>query len=92
MATSRSLREVAVMSSPSTRTRPALGASSPARMRSVVDLPEPEGPSRAKNSPGSITRSRPFSAATAPWLLRISSKLDLPAPVTAVLHPSRRRP
>ena len=34
------------------KTRPPLGASSPAISRSVVLLPEPEGPSRAKNSPG----------------------------------------
>ena len=39
--------------------------------RNVVDLPEPDGPSRAKNSRGSISRSMPFSASKLPNFLRI---------------------
>ena len=31
--------------------RPEVGSSSPAIMRSVVVLPQPDGPSRQKNSP-----------------------------------------
>src|SRR6185312_3437571 len=34
-------------------TVPEEGAPSPAMMRSAVDLPQPEGPSRLRNSPGS---------------------------------------
>ena len=34
----------------------------PARQLSAVDLPQPEGPSRAMNSPGSMERSIPSSA------------------------------
>ena len=37
--------------SPSSRIRPAVGTSKPASIRSVVVLPQPEGPSREKNSP-----------------------------------------
>src|SRR5437016_5167296 len=39
-----------VTATPSRRTRPALGRSSPATIRSRVDLPQPEGPSRQMKS------------------------------------------
>src|SRR5690606_6715013 len=45
-----------VMFWPSRNTRPSLGFSKPARMRSRVDLPEPEPPSRANISPRLILR------------------------------------
>ena len=38
------------MSSPSSRMRPSSGVSKPASMRSSVVLPQPDGPSSAKNS------------------------------------------
>ena len=38
-------------SAPWSRTRPAVGSSKPAIIRSVVVLPEPDGPSIEKNSP-----------------------------------------
>ena len=44
----RAVRSVRMASSP------ALGRSSPAAMRSRVDLPQPEGPTRQVNSPGAI--------------------------------------
>src|SRR6266508_306178 len=37
---------------------PMSAVSSPARQRSVVVLPQPLGPRRTRNSPGSISRSR----------------------------------
>jgi hypothetical protein len=37
-------------------------SSSPAIMRSVVDLPQPEGPTRTTNSPSLISRLMPFTA------------------------------
>ena len=59
---------------------PWSGASSPAMTRSVVDLPEPEGPSRAKNSPrldlevdalqrleGAVVLAMPLEARRRPW-------------------------
>ena len=46
----------AEMSLPSTSTRPERGRANPAITRSSVDFPEPEGPSSAKNSPGSMAR------------------------------------
>src|SRR5512141_1385816 len=56
-------------------TRPPFNGSSPARMRSVVVLPEPDGPSSAKNSPGSMSRSMPCSTVTAPWRLTMPRML-----------------
>jgi hypothetical protein len=42
--------------------RPRSGDSSPARQRSVVVLPQPDGPSSTRNSPSSIVRFRLFAA------------------------------
>src|SRR3954467_2755515 len=50
--------------------RPTSGRSNPAISLSVVVLPDPEGPSSVKNSPGAISRSTPSTAATPPQLLR----------------------
>jgi len=50
------LRRRSTMSSPSIRMRPPSGATKPATMRRVVDLPQPDGPSREKNSPEAILR------------------------------------
>ena len=45
---------------------PLLGSSKPAIIRSVVVLPEPEGPSKVKNSPRWTSRSIPATATTSP--------------------------
>ena len=52
------------MSLPSTVTAPPVGRSSPPSMCSKVDLPEPEVPTIATNSPSSTARSTPSSAFT----------------------------
>src|SRR3954462_11244443 len=41
---------------------PAVGSSSPAIMRSVVVLPQPEGPSRQRNWPSSTVKLAAFTA------------------------------
>ena len=41
----------------------ALSSSRPAIMRSSVDLPQPDGPTRTRNSPSAISRSIPATAA-----------------------------
>src|SRR5437588_6397241 len=46
-----------VISSPSMRISPDVGASSPATRPSSVDLPLPEGPTTATNCPSGIVRS-----------------------------------
>ena len=47
---------------PPIRTSPAVGGSSPPIMRSKVVLPQPEGPSRTRNSPSVLARSIPSTA------------------------------
>ena len=53
---SRAEARLSVTSSPASRIRPEVGNSSPAIMRKVVVLPQPDGPSRQKNSPSSTTK------------------------------------
>src|ERR1044071_2400431 len=55
-----------VMSSPSISTLPELTVSSPAMMRSSVDLPQPEGPTKTTNSPSAILRSTAWITAMPP--------------------------
>ena len=52
---------------PSMRTSPARGRSRPATRLSVVDLPQPDGPTSATSSPSATSRSTPRSARTAPY-------------------------
>ena len=51
MFTGRLFGGSCAMSLPSIRMRPSVGVSKPASMRSNVVLPQPDGPSSAKNSP-----------------------------------------
>src|SRR5690625_1139758 len=51
-------------------TRPPSTSSSPATMRKVVDLPQPEGPRRTRNSPGSARKLTPSTATVSPQTLR----------------------
>ena len=52
------------MSLPSTLTEPEVGRSKPPSMWRRVDLPEPEVPTMATNSPASTLRSTPSKALT----------------------------
>jgi len=45
---------------------PDVMSSSPAIIRSSVDLPQPEGPTNTTNSPDLIVRSMPWITLTAP--------------------------
>ena len=54
------------MSVPSSRMLPSSGVSKPASMRNKVLLPQPDGPSSAKNSPARISRERLLTATTPP--------------------------
>src|SRR5438477_867422 len=66
MVTSRAWAGRSVTSSSPIHTRPALGTSSPATTRSVVVLPQPDGPSSVRNSPGSRVRETSSTATVAP--------------------------
>ncbi|MET4761096.1 hypothetical protein ABH970_001468 [Bradyrhizobium ottawaense] len=61
---SRSFGGTSLTTSPSIMMSPSLMSSSPAIMRSVVDLPQPEGPTRTMNSWSAISRSMPRTAST----------------------------
>ena len=52
------------ISSPLMRIEPAVGSSSPATIRRVVVLPQPDGPSREKNSPSPMVRLTSSTAVT----------------------------
>src|ERR1700751_1489875 len=54
------------ISLPSTSTTPESAVSKPARMRSAVVLPQPDGPSSATSSPGAMSRVSASSARTVP--------------------------
>jgi len=54
--------------------RPAVGSSKPASMRSSVDLPQPEAPSRAKNSRSKTVSDRLLTAVKSPNRLVTLSK------------------
>ena len=51
---------------PSISMVPVLGGAKPAIMRSVVVLPQPDGPSSETNSPFLSSREKSATAATAP--------------------------
>src|SRR5215218_2458291 len=61
------------MSSPPRVIRPVSGCSKPAIIRRVVVFPDPDGPSRVKNSPSPTCRSTPSTATTSPYVLRAPS-------------------
>src|SRR5205085_10151178 len=65
----------AVTSRPPMQTVPEVGASRPAMMRSVVDLPQPEGPSSTQNEPASTSNEMPSSARDSPQCLATFSSL-----------------
>ena len=64
--TSRSFAARSVTSVPSISTRPSVTGSSPATMRSVVVLPQPEGPSSVTRSPCSTRNDTRSTAVTPP--------------------------
>ena len=66
MGVSRSWTGTSFIRRPPMHTSPSVGASSPAIIRSVVVLPQPDGPMIAMNSPAAISRSRRCTAVKSP--------------------------
>src|SRR2546430_1585402 len=62
---------------------PDVGRSSPAIMRSRVVFPEPEEPSRTRNSPSRIDRSTPSTAWRSPKCF-LRRRISMPATVGAL--------
>ena len=67
---------------------PPVGSTSPEIMLSVVVLPQPDGPTRIRNSPSWISRSIPLTAAKLPNCLTRSLST---IPATRRSFPARRR-
>src|SRR5689334_17328067 len=67
------------------RTRPWVGCSKPAMTRRLVVLPQPDGPSRLRNSPGSIARST-LSRPTTPPGNRLESVSSSTTGSGAIAH------
>src|SRR3954449_5116714 len=59
---SRSFGERSLTTSPPIFSSPLEMSSSPAIMRSAVDFPQPDGPTRITNSPSAMSRLRSFTA------------------------------
>ncbi len=62
MAMSRSLGATSLTTRVPMRIVPAVASSSPASIRSAVDLPEPDGPTSTISSPSRTSRSRSLTA------------------------------
>ena len=66
-----------VTSAPPIMIAPDVGSSSPAIMRSVVVLPQPEGPSKVTRVPAAIVNEMSLTAATSPYsLLTFRNSID----------------
>jgi hypothetical protein len=77
MAMSRSRARLNVTSSPPSRMLPEVGNSSPATIRKVVVLPQPEGPRRQKKSPSSTVKLVSFTATKEPnCVTRVSTRIS----------------
>ena len=89
MAMSRSLGPSWLTTWPPMAISPTLMLSSPAIIDSKVDLPQPEGPTRIRNSPSATSMSMPCSTSTGPKRLRTLRMLRLAMVRWSI--PSRRR-
>src|SRR5262245_27475530 len=72
---------VSLTRSPSMRNSPSLISSSPAIMRSSVDLPQPDGPTKTTNSPSAMSMSAPWTTSKLPkrltTLVRVTAAILL---------------
>jgi hypothetical protein len=66
MAKPRSAGPVSLTRLPSMDSSPSVISSSPAIMRSRVDLPQPDGPTNTTSSRSATSRSMPLIASKAP--------------------------
>ena len=66
MAMSRSRGASSLTTRPLTAISPPVIGSSPAIILRIVDLPQPEGPTRTMNSPSSISKFTPCTTSSAP--------------------------
>lgn len=65
--------DIVATSLPAIVTVPDVGRSSVPMMLSIVDLPDPEGPTTATSSPAATSSETPRSAPTSPYVFTTSS-------------------
>src|SRR5919106_2030759 len=91
---SRSLGASSLTTRSPIRTSPSVMSSSPAIIRSAVDLPHPDGPTRIMNSPSPISRLICFTASVPSGNRLVTSSITISAislsPLS--LHGARRQP
>src|SRR6267154_5726966 len=75
MAMSRSFGATSLTTRPPMETVPPVISSSPAIIRSSVDLPQSEGPTSTQNSSFSTTTSTPCKTSVEPKLLRTPERV-----------------
>src|SRR5690348_3287168 len=83
---SRSLGSRRLTTRPAMSISPPVMGSSPATMRSSVDLPQPEGPTMTMNSPSATSRSMPWITCTVPYCL-VTLRNETVAMVCALTGP-----
>src|SRR5688572_18895604 len=83
---SRSLESTSFTTRPSIAMLPELMSSSPASMRSSVDLPQPDGPTRTMNSPSEMSSEMPCRTLVVPKDLWIESKPTVAIRLSSLLH------
>src|SRR6185312_10315052 len=86
MATPRVTGVSSFMRTPSIMSSPPLIVSSPAIIRSMVDLPQPEGPTKTTNSPSPTSRLTPCTTSWLPKDLRTSRRASVAISVLPRQH------
>src|SRR5713101_1312130 len=89
MATSRSLASTSLTTRSPIVIVPAVGSSSPAIMRSAVDLPQPDGPSTTRNSSSAMSIDKSSTAVTPSNCLETWSSATRPMAVCSSLVGTR---
>src|SRR5918994_7516676 len=89
---SRSLGAFSLTTSSPIRTCPSVMSSSPAIIRSAVDLPHPDGPTRMMNSPSPTSRLMCFTASVPSGNRLVTSSITISAiSLSLSLHGTRRQ-
>src|SRR2546423_12973122 len=78
-----------VTSRPPTEIVPSVTSSSPAIILNRVDLPQPEGPTRTRNSPPWISSETSSTATTSPANTLLTPSRTIPATATKSIPQSR---
>src|SRR3954454_15378957 len=92
MATSRSFGGRSLTISSPIRSSPDVISSRPATMRSAVDFPQPDGPTRTRNSPSSTTRLKSLTASWPVAAYTLVTWLNVTDAIALPLHRSREQP